>query len=422
MATKAAKKKTILILSDLDARGEDAKVVKGLIESRGIKALLMDFSMEEPPPFPGDITCEQVAQAGGLPIETVREYYRTKRAVATDNQIKGATVLTQELFKKGEIDGVFGMGGATGATIATSIMKTLPFGFPKLMATPVASNPAYISKLVGTKDITMHHTVLDFVKMNPLLEAQVTNAVGAICGMVEMTKGTKFRFDKPRVAVTGFSPAEMTVHKVIDLLAEAGFAPIAVHAAGVGDRAMEEQIREGLFEGVCDISIGGVIEHLFGGNRDPGPGRLTGAAEMGLPQVIAPAGIDHLSYGSRPDLEPLIKSRKHFVMDKLRVQVRTSAEEVTKAADVIAEILNKAKAPFKVLIPLKGFSSLDMEGRACYDPEVDTVFKNRLREKLNNKAAYEEVNLALYTPEFAKKVVDEFVKVYAEYKKTKGAK
>ncbi len=417
-----AKKKGILVLTSLDTRGEEIKFVKTMIEDRGHRAILLDFSMEDPPPFPGDITCEQVAETGGMPIEKVRESYRTNRSAAMDNQTKGATILTQDLFKKGEIDGVLGIGGGTGTIVSTGVMHTLPFGVPKVMITHMASLPMYIKKIVGPHDVTMHHTVLDVSGMNPLLEAQIINGVGAICGMVEVTQGTNIVIDKPLVAVTVFSPSEMCGQWAMDYLEEAGFTPVPCSAAGIGDAAMENMIREGLFSGVLDISIGGIVEHLFDGNRNPGPGRLTAAAEMGIPQVLAPAGLDHLSYGSRPDKEELIKSRKHFLMDKMRIQVRTSAEELIQAADVIAERLNNAKGPFKFLIPLKGWSSIDMEGRPCYDPVADAAFVKQLKKKLNKKEAIEEVNLHLYTREFARKLADEFIKLYNEYKKSKESK
>ena len=119
----------------------------------------------------------------------VREKYRSDRDTATNNQIRGAAAIISELVRAGRVQGVIGIGGGTSTLVATSVMKQLPFGMPKLMASPMAAHPAYIDKYVGTHDITMHHTVLDIVKINPLLKAQIINAVGAICGMVEMTQG-----------------------------------------------------------------------------------------------------------------------------------------------------------------------------------------------------------------------------------------
>jgi uncharacterized protein (UPF0261 family) len=412
------RKKGILIICNLDTRGEDIQMVKEIIEDKGHRAILLDFSMEEPPPFPGDIPCEEVAKRGGLPIEKVREYYRVNRDVATENQIKGAVAVAQDLMDRGEIDGAFGVGGGTATLVATSVMKKLPFGMPKVMASPMAAHPRYVGQYVGTRDLTMHHTVLDVVKMNPLLKAQVINAVGAICGMVEVTEGPHISFDKPVVAITSFGPAEMCVQTALGLLEDAGFVPVPCHAQGRGDRAMEDMIRDGLFHGVVDVVTAGIVEYLFDGNRNPGPDRLMAASEAGIPQVLAPCGLDHLSYGSRKDKEEIIKGRPHFVMDELRIQVRTTAEELVQAADVIAERLNNARGPFKFLIPLRGWSSIDMEGRPCYDLEADAAFTARLKEKIAKKEAIEEVDLHLYTPEFAKKMVDEFKKIFEEHKRS----
>ena len=405
-------KKGIVIICNLDTRGEDIVFVKRLIQDRGHEAILLDFSMEEPPPFAGDIRTEDVALRGGLPIEVVREKYRSDRDTATSNQIAGAAAIVGDLLAQGRVHGVIGIGGGTATLVATSVMKRLPFGLPKLMASPMAAHPAYIDKYVGTRDITMHHTVLDIVKMNPLLKAQITNAVGAICGMVEMTQGTNIVFDKPCVAISSFGFGEMAVQSALGMLEQAGFTPIVCHAQGKGDRAMEEMIRDGAFHGVLDICIGGVIEHLFHGNRDPGPDRLLAAVETGIPMVLAPCGLDILSYGGRADMLEKTKDRVQYVQDALRVQVRTTADELRQAADVIAQRLNKAKGPWTFLVPLRGWSSLDKPGRPIYDPVADAAFVARLKQQLAAPERVKELDLHLYTPEFARAAVDQFVSLF----------
>lgn len=404
--------KGIVVVVNLDTRGEDIVFVRELIRSRGIEPVLLDFSMEEPPPFPGDIRTEEVAARGGMPIEVVREKYRSDRDAATSNQIAGAAAIVEELVAQGRVHGIIGIGGGTATLVATSIMRRLPFGFPKLMASPMAAHPAYIEKYVGTRDITMHHTVLDIVKMNPLLRAQIVNAVGAICGMVEMTEGTKIRFDRPCVAVSSFGFGEMAVQAALGMLEEAGYCPIVCHAQGKGDRAMEEMIRDGAFQGVLDLCIGGVIEHLFHGNRDPGPDRLMAAVETGIPAVLAPCGLDILSYGGRADMLEKTKDRPQYVQDALRVQVRTTSEELVQAADTIAARLNRARGPWTFLVPLEGWSSLDRRGRPIHDPVADAAFVARLRERLHEPERVRDVPLHLYTPEFARVAVDALVALF----------
>ncbi len=402
----------IVIICNLDTRGEDIVFVRELIRGRGHDAILVDFSMEEPPPVAGDVTCEEVATRGGLPIETVRAYYRTNREAATNNQIAGASAIVLDLVRQGRAHGVIGIGGATSTLVSTAVMQKLPFGMPKLMATPMAGHPRYVEIGVGTRDITMHNTVLDIVKMNPLLRAQIVNAVGAICGMVEMTEGVDFKFERPVVAVSSFGFAEMAAQSAVGMLEAAGYVPVVCHAQGKGDKAMEQMIDDGLFQGVLDLCTGGVLENLFGGNRDPGPDRLRAAARRGLPVVFAPCGLDFLSYGGRPDKLETTRDRARYVQDSFRVQVRSSVAELEATADVIAERLNQSKGPFTFLIPLRGWSSIDREGRPMYDPAADAAFVARLRAKLDRKEAIREVDLHLYTPEFARLAVDEFVRLY----------
>ena len=413
-------KKGVLVICNLDTRGEDIVFVKDLIAGRGHEPILLDFSMEEPPPFAGDITTEEVAARGGLAIEVVREKYRSDRDTATKNQIRGAAAIVADLLREGRVHGAIGIGGGTATLVATSVMKQLPFGFPKLMASPMAAHPAYIDQYVGTRDITMHHTVLDIVKMNPLLKAQIVNAVGAICGMVEMTLGIDFKFDKPCVAISSFGFGEMAVQAALSMLEEAGFTPIVCHAQGKGDRAMEEMIRDGAFAGVLDLCIGGVMEHLFKGNRDPGPDRLKAAAAAGVPTVLAPCGLDILSYGGRADMLEKTRDRVQYVQDALRVQVRTTADELRQAADVIAERLNAARGEWTFLVPKKGWSSLDREGRPIYDPQADAAFVQRLKQRLHEPDRVKELDLHLYTPEFARAAVDEFARLFARARAGQG--
>jgi uncharacterized protein (UPF0261 family) len=414
MVAANGRRKGVVIICNLDTRGEDIVFVKDLIRARGHEAILIDFSMEEPPPLAGDVTCEQVALRGGLPIETVREYYRSNREAATNNQIAGVSAFVTDLLKQGRVHGVIGIGGATSTLVSTAVMQKLPFGMPKVMATPMAGHPRYVEIGVGTRDITMHNTVLDIVKMNPLLKAQITNAVGAICGMVEMTSGIDFHFDRPVVAISSFGFAEMAVQAAVGMLEDAGFVPVVCHAQGKGDKAMEEMIADGLFQGVLDLCTGGVLEHICGGNRDPGPDRLMAAARSGIPAVLAPCGLDFLSYGGRPDKLQETKDRARYVQDSFRVQVRSTPKELRQAADVMATRLNQSKGPFTFLVPLRGWSSIDREGQPIHDPSADAAFVERLREKLNRKDAITEVDLNLYTPEFARVAVDEFVRLHRE--------
>jgi uncharacterized protein (UPF0261 family) len=276
-------------------------------------------------------------------------------------------------------------------------MKTLPFGLPKLVLSP-AADPATLESYVGTHDITLHHTVLDIGKSNPLVKAQITNAVGAVCGMVEMTRGIEYVFDKPVVAVSSSSSAGIALQSALSMLEEDGFAPVACDAFGRGARAMEELIRDGAFSGVLDLCTGGVLEQLFTDSRDAWMGRLMGVGTRPIPAVLAPCGLDMLGHGGRAETI---------------VPVRTTAEQLVAAADAIAERLNEAKAPFTFMIPLKGWSSLNRKGQPMFDPAADAAFAQRLKAKIAARGAVVELDVHLDTPAFARSAVDEFVRLFA---------
>ncbi len=405
-------KKTILIIANLDTRGAEFKMVKELIESQGHNALLLDFSMEQEPFFTGDITCEEVANEGGLNIEEVRQFYRTEREKATENQIRGARKIVRRLMEEGKVHGVLGVGGGTASLVATSVMRKLPFGMPKLMASSMAAHPKYVGKYVGTKDITMLNTVVDVVEINPILKTQLINAVGAICGMVALSPGWKAEFEQPVVAITSFGFAERAVEPSIHYLRDKGYIPVPCHAQGRGDRAMDELIREGWFSGVIDFVSRGIVEQMLDGNCAAGDDRLLAASEFGVPQIVAPSGLDMLSVGGRPELLERYKDRPQAVIDKLRIEVRTSAEELEQAALIVAERLNGSKTPCAVLIPLKGWSSLDREGGPLYDPDADRTFAETLKKHLNSDVPVVEVDLHLNTPEFGKEAVELFHQIF----------
>ena len=222
------------------------------------------------------------------------------------------------------------------------------------------------------------------------------------------------------IALTEFKFSEECCSHIRHLLEEKGFEVIPFHAQGTGDRAMEELIGEGLFQGVMDIVPAGVSEELLGGNRAAGSNRLERAGEMGISQIITPCGFDMLSCGplERGDRgDPLwvskdIKNRKLFIPDAFRVQARTSSQELREIAKEVARKLNRSQGPVAILIPLKGWSSLDEEGMPLYDPEADKAFLDELKVHLTTKIPLIELDLHLNTREFAGEAVKQFIKLF----------
>jgi len=414
--------KTIVLVSTLDTKGSEATFLKDLIQERGHRVILIDTNTGGEPSIPTDISSREIAEAGGENIEEVRKMKDT--AKISSIMIEGAIKKVKLLLEKGELDGIVSFGGASNTAIATAIMKALPFGIPKVMLSSTAAMPAYAGGYFGTKDIAMIHSVVDIAGLNLLVEDLLKRAAGAISGMVEMRGSPESLSGSSKennlIALTEFKFSEECCSHIRHLLEERGLEVIPFHAQGIGDRAMEDLIKEGLFQGVLDIVPAGVGEELLGGNRAAGPNRLENAGQMGIPQIITPCGFDMLSCGpmERGDRgDPLwvskdIKNRKLFIPDVFRVQARTTSQELREIAREMAKKLNQSKGPVAILIPLKGWSSLDREEMPLYDPEADQAFLDELRIHLTRKISLVELDLHLNTLEFAEVAVLQFMKLY----------
>jgi len=419
--------KTIVIMSTLDTKGAEAALLKNLILERGHRVILLDTNTGGEASLSPDISAKEVAEAAGSDIKEIRKMKDTGKASAI--MIEGAIKKVRSLLEKGELDGIIAYGGASNTAMATAIMKSLPFGIAKVMVSSTAAMPAYAGAYFGTKDITILHSVVDIAGLNPLVEDVLKRGAGAVCGMVEMggrlNSLSRTAGRKDLIALTEFKFSEECCSHVRRLLEERGLEVIPFHAQGTGDRAMEELIGDGLFQGVMDIVPAGVGEELLGGNRAAGSKRLEKAGEVGIPQVVAPCGFDMLSCGplERGDRgDPLwvsrgIKNRKLFIPDAFRVQARTTSQELREIAGEVAKKLNGSKGPVIFLIPLRGWSSLDQEGMPLYDPAADGAFIQELKVHLNPKIPIIELDLHLNTREFAQEAVSQFLKLYEKSKK-----
>jgi len=79
--------------------------------------------------------------------------------------IAGAQQKVLELLSKKAIDGIVAMGGASMALIGSRVMAKLPFGIPKVIATPAAM-PTYISEWFGALDVVIMQVIMEFAGMN----------------------------------------------------------------------------------------------------------------------------------------------------------------------------------------------------------------------------------------------------------------
>ena len=170
---------------------------------RGQTPLVVDPGILGEPAIPADITRQQVARAGGQELAglvTTGDKQRCQQAM-----IDGLVKVVARLHAAGRVDGVVAVGGAQGTAMATAAMRALPVGIPKVMVSTVACGQATFGPYVGTKDITMIHSVADILGLNRVTErilAQAAAAVVAMASVKEVPSASSTEKSGELVAIT----------------------------------------------------------------------------------------------------------------------------------------------------------------------------------------------------------------------------
>lgn len=411
---------SIVIIGMLDEREEALQQLKNRIEARGHKTILIDITIGTGaivPHLTADIPSDELARAGGSPREGIRGMLAKEKNRVTSIIADGLSKKLLDLYQQGQLKGVVAVAGMTGSLISLPSMKNLPFGVPKLLITSVAAMPANakgFSEFFGVRDITVMHSVVDTVGMNPFVRVLMNNGAAAISGMVEDLVPAK-KEEKPSVAITEFGYCEMGAHYIRTLLEEK-YNIVSFHATGIGEKAAVDLVGQGLFEAFIDLVPGGFSEYLLGGNRATGLDRFDAGCYAGKPYIISSCGFDIIGCGpiQRKDqgdrlwVSRKLAERKLNIQDAIRVQARTTPEETKWIAQEMAKKLNESpnKRLLKVVIPMKGFSSLSVAEGPLHDPSSDQAFIEELERSLDREIEIVKVPDHINTHEFAAATVD----------------
>jgi uncharacterized protein (UPF0261 family) len=401
-------KRTVLLMTTFDTKEDEALFLKRQIEERGFQVLTMDTGILASPRVQVDIDQREVASLGGIPL---------KEAVATgdkgkciSNMIRGAEIICEELYHQHRFQGVIAIGGAQGTEIATAAMRKLPVGVPKLVVSTVASGRATFGPYVGTKDITIMHSVADMQGLNFLTKQILENAAGAICGMVENIEQRTTGPAGIPVALSMLGTTTPGALRCKKILERKGFEVVTFHQNGTGGIAMEDMIREGAFKGVLDLNLHEIGDRYVGGLHGAiREDRLEAAGELGVPQIVAPGSINYVVLGPLAMLSPEWRSRKLIVHNPSLTLVRLNQDELSEVGKLVADKLNRAKGPVHVFIPLKGFSYPDREGLPHWEPEGNQAFIDSLKANLNPSIPIRELDAHINDPEFIDPVTESFL-------------
>jgi uncharacterized protein (UPF0261 family) len=403
-------KKCIVVIGTLDTKGEEIGYLKELILKRGHRPFIVDIGAGGKARLEADIPATEVARAAGTEIEQLWD--SRERQNVTEVMIKGAVSKLAALCRTGEVEGVISIGGMTSTVMASSIMREIPYNIPKLIVSSAASMPGS-NRYFGPTGITMMHSLVDVGGLNSLLRAQLNRAAGAICGMVnDEISQSGLEEHKPMVAMSVYGYVENCARYINEALT-GKYELIRFHATGMPEITMEKLIEEGVFSGVIDLVPSSITNEKFNGARISWKRRLEVAGEKGIPQIVAPAGVNTISRVgfTAEELAPELKIRKHYFMEELRVTVWLNTKELGEMASIYAEKLNKAVGPTKFLIPKRGWISIEKEGSNFFDPQNIQAFVDKLKEKLKAEIEVREVDANIDDPIFAQAIVNAFEEV-----------
>ncbi len=390
---------SIYLIATLDTKGVEAGWIRESLMRQGHRVTLVDVGSSGDPQVDPDIDRAMVFEVAGTSWSVVRSDQDRGEAVAA--AARGVAQLIRQHADQGRVEGVLSIGGSAGTSIGTSAMRALPLGIPKVMVSTMASGQ--VRPYVADKDLCMINSVVDIAGINRVSRIVLSQAADAMSGMVN---GRKQVFaeasptEKPLVVASMFGVTTPCVQVARGVLEQAGYEVLIFHATGTGGQAMESLIREGLIAGVLDITTTELADELVGGVLTAGPGRLTAASELGVPQVISAGALDMVNFGSPETVPQKFADRLFYQHNPVVTLMRTSVSECRQLGKEVGRKVAMSNGPAEVLFPRQGVSAIDAEGQAFEDQEA----RMALLEGLKSTCGAEQMEVMdahINDPEFA---------------------
>jgi len=404
------RERTIVLMATFDTKGQECLYVKNLISENNYKVTTIDVGTGARGElvFSPDYPKEEIVKAAGSSMDEILTLGKVGKEIQImEIMASGATKICQQLHRSDRLDGIISLGGTMGTNMGTTIMRSLPFGVPKVMLSTVASGDT--RPFVGTSDIVMIPSVADIIGLNPITKTVLTRAVGAVIGMVAI--GEVKTSGKPLIGISTLGGTQKCADQVRKRLEEKGYEFVIFHTNGVGGRAMEELVEQGVITGVFDLSPNEVIDHLYGGWSDAGPTRLEVAGRKGIPQLVGPANVDHIIYDSFDKIPKRFKNHHIHRHGPSIFVLRTKNKDMEEIAKIIAEKLNRTQGPTAVILSLKGVSFLDLVDEGFVDDEANLVYFETLKQNLKPEIEVKEVNAHVNDESFAAEAAEMLYKL-----------
>lgn len=221
--------------------------------------------------------------------------------------------------------------------------------------------------------------------------------------------------DKKVIGVTMMGVTNAGAMAAIEELQSHGYEVLGFHATGVGGSVMEQMAEDGLIDGVLDLTLHELTNEYFGGGFSFGLGsknRLLKTTAAKIPLVVSLGGIDFVDYAKKEANQVAgLEHRRTYDHNADTIHIKITSEEARDIAKIVAQRLNTAQYPVKLIVPTDGMRHNTRPGEALYDSESDQALINTLKENINSNINMIEIQGNLDTAEWGKQAAKEMLEV-----------
>jgi uncharacterized protein (UPF0261 family) len=375
--------KTIAIIGSCDTKYKEIAFMQQFIEDRGLKTLVINIATGPDKSLGYDISREEVAEAFGTSWSELEPMSKCEKI---EFMAKAAPNMVMQLYEKNKIDGILSVGGLQNTVVATAAMRKLPIGFPKVMASTVASGKRSFDSVVGSTDIVVIPSISDFTGLNIVTRQIISNACACCIGMVQKAGQILRKGNKPVVAVSLMGITNTGACAAIEELERLGIETIGFHTTGVGGSLMEQMAEDSLIDGILDLTTHELTSDYFGGgfsysenNKD----RLLKSTANRIALVVSVGGLDFVDFLIH-EFPPRMDERIYMMHNATTAHIKILPDEAKDVANIVVKRLSKVDYPIKILLPTDGMRHNTRYGEELYDKEVDNTLVNTIKS-IENK-------------------------------------
>jgi uncharacterized protein (UPF0261 family) len=392
----------VMMVVTLDSKATEARFIRKCLEGCGLDVYSLDPSVRGKDENTAEITPDQIAASMGKTMAEVRAL--NHEAKALEIMTEGAIKCAQELHRSIGLSGIIGVGGSLGTDLATAVMRSFPFGLPKVMVSTMASGMT--RPFVGTKDIMMMPSICDVTGLNAVSRRVFENSARALSGMAHGYKPSAAS-NKPLIAISTLGATEKCCDVIRKSLEQRGFEVMVFHTQGVGGMAMDEAVLEQNVSIAINLSLIEVGDFLSQGLYSAGADRCKASLKKGIPTIFAPGNIDFIVAGPIEDAKTRYPGRRYHIHNPELTAVRAGAEEFKRIAEHMAELIRTANGPVAFFVPLLGFSAHDSEQGHLHDLSLPPVFAEHLKKVMPEGVPVDVLPFHINDERFAHKIIDQ---------------